>query len=855
MHVLTIKEPTNKRRQNQFVQIGVPLPQGEYFDVIQIKILDDNNHEIQAYIRPLILWPDNSVKWGLLAFDIDLDPGEEKKLSLQKNALAPQKVINRRCIIQPDDNRLVASTENFSFSINLKHYDFLQAFAKNSKELTKQGFCELLTSNHGELKAVVEDFSYSTRYGQDRPLFAEARLTGSFQSADGETVINFEASYRFHHALDTVNCSFKLHNPMRAAHPDGIWDLGEENSLYIQSFAMGFEVKEIEVLHCKLDEAANWQTIIGQNLNIYQESSGGEHWDSPIHKNKDNIVPLTNRGFIFKQGGKTETGLRASPTVQLNNNQQVPINLHIENFWQNFPKAIDIQNKTVRLELFPSTFPDDVELQPGEQKTQTFIINLGNTDWTARPAEITLNPEWINHCNALPFHLTPAGSNPLDAIIKEGLDGNCNFFAKREAIDEYGWRNFGELFADHETADYQGNELFISHYNNQYDPIYGFLMQYLKTGDNRWFTLADDLARHVVDIDIYHTVEDKDDYNGGLFWHTDHYTDAGTSTHRSYSKHQPKDVYMDHAGGGGPGGQHGYTTGLLYHFLLTGEEASKKAVFQLTKWLTNYYEGDDSILDLIKSVKNHNRIDLKNVFTDQYPLDRGTGNYVNGLLDKFIITNSQSVLKQAATVIQNTASPADVIKNRNLDNIEKSWFYIVFLQSICRFIYLKNQQNEFDYDYHFARKTLIHYADWIVENEYFYLDQPDILEYPNHTWAAQELRKVSVLVYASKFSLKNYEKYKDKAEYFLQRVIESLKEEPTRSYTRILVVLMQNIDLLNCITESRTEIKQLMEAEKYPFEIKAKKTNKLVKFISKYIRRTLKFSPAKELNWLKKNLN
>ncbi len=47
---------------------------------------------------------------------------------------------------------------------------------------------------------------------------------------------------------------------------------------------------------------------------------------------------------------------------------------------------------------------------------------------------------------------------------------------------------------------------------------------------------ANDLARHVSDIDIYHTSEDQAKYNNGLFWHTYHYVDAGKSTHRSYPK-------------------------------------------------------------------------------------------------------------------------------------------------------------------------------------------------------------------------------------------------------------------------------------------------------------------------------
>ena len=39
--------------------------------------------------------------------------------------------------------------------------------------------------------------------------------------------------------------------------------------------------------------------------------------------------------------------------------------------------------------------------------------------------------------------------------------------------------------------------------------IHGALIQYLRTGDGKWFQLADDLARHVIDVDIYHTSADE----------------------------------------------------------------------------------------------------------------------------------------------------------------------------------------------------------------------------------------------------------------------------------------------------------------------------------------------------------
>src|SRR5262249_40594633 len=151
-------------------------------------------------------------------------------------------------------------------------------------------------------------------------------------------------------------------------------------------------------------------------------------------------------------------------------------------------------------------------------------------------------------------------------------------FARREVSDEYGWRHYGDLYADHEAAHYTGPGPIISHYNNQYDVIYGALLQYYRTGDAPWAELLEPLARHVIDVDIYHTTEDRAAFSGGLFGHTDHYRDATTGTHRGYSRANapPGQDY-----GGGPGSEHNYTDGLLHYHYLNGDPLARDAVLGL----------------------------------------------------------------------------------------------------------------------------------------------------------------------------------------------------------------------------------------------------------------------------------
>ena len=88
--------------------------------------------------------------------------------------------------------------------------------------------------------------------------------------------------------------------------------------------------------------------------------------------------------------------------------------------------------------------------------------------------------------------------------------------------------------------------------------------------------MMEELAAHVVDIDIYHTQQDKWAYNHGLFWHTYHYGDADTATHRSYPRAGAKVI-----GGGGPSPDQNYTSGLMLHYFLTGDAASRETVIDL----------------------------------------------------------------------------------------------------------------------------------------------------------------------------------------------------------------------------------------------------------------------------------
>lgn len=625
-------------------------------------------------------------------------------------------------------------------------------------------------------------------------------LTGSFEH------LNKKLLFMCHiqECITTGEITFevRLHNPSAAAHVGGKWDLGDENSVIIDEFSVIFECpyKRIQLLLEDEKPTVDRESFENEGFKLTQFGSGGEHWHSPIHWNEHKQSTVHKQGFeLIKGNQNTIIGLRADPIVCFDNDDYV-ITLSLDGFWQNFPVTVSRSNKQCKWQLLAK----DTELQGGESKTWKLkcrisqLENINNKVWQKpMPPILKFNTHYINECKILPNITLSSDASKLSKYIDLGLKGPHSFFSKRENKDVYGWRNYGELDADHEAANTQDNTYFISHYNNQYDPLMGMTLQFLHSGDPAWLELVQPLNQHIQDIDIYDTVEDKSEYNGGLMWHTDHYLSAETCTHRSNSKYH-KLAYEGFLGGGGPGGQHCYTTGLALQYRLFGDVSAKFKVEQLCIWLRNFYNGGGSIAERTFRLLT---IDLKqNVLTNigikapgyKYPLDRGTANYLNALIDCFDVTEDIHLISEMGQLIRNTFHPCENIELRDLKNIENTWFYTVFLQAAVRYLLLKESRQSIDDDYWYVRHGLMHYGEWMVENERFYLSNAEHLEFPNDTWCAQDMRKVVLFCYFYYFNDKGADIYLQKANEFYDYVVKHLSTSNEAHYTRILAILMQH---------------------------------------------------------------
>jgi hypothetical protein len=113
------------------------------------------------------------------------------------------------------------------------------------------------------------------------------------------------------------------------------------------------------------------------------------------------------------------------------------------------------------------------------------------------------------------------------------------------------------------------------------------------------------------------------------------------------------------------------------------------------------------------------------------------------------------------------------------------------LQALGRYLDDKAALGQIDCQYAYARASLLSYARWMADHEYPFLEKPDSLEYPNETWAAQDMRKCEVFLHAARHaSDSDRQRFHERAEFFYRASLDWLYRFPTRTLTRPLVLML-----------------------------------------------------------------
>jgi len=421
---IIIKETAGINRFNEPVTVGVPFPKGLLKEESSLRLHDSQYGNLPLQTEPLAVWPDGSAKWILLDFQVTVDANttKELKLTIQSSiSMDKESTENKAEIsIKHDSNSININTNTASFFINTGVFKPFNRVVVGDNDIL----------NSTESKVILTDES-GTEYGPHiNNIFIETegelrttlKVEGEFRSSNRSSFANFVSRVSFFANSSIVKIDFTIHNPQAAKHPGGLWDLGDPGSIFFDdlSICATLNSNELSAMNNELhndpstisyrlnDEssALNYQSSANSyelncasNLIIYQDSSGGENWKSLNHVNRNGEVKNSFRGYrVYSDKEIISDGLRANPTISIKDNDK-QISCAVQNFWQNFPKALEVKGNTMIIRMFPHQYDDVFELQGGEQKTHTIFLSFDQRlsdktglEWIQNPLIPKINP-------------------------------------------------------------------------------------------------------------------------------------------------------------------------------------------------------------------------------------------------------------------------------------------------------------------------------------------------------------------------------------------------------------------------------------------------------------------------------
>jgi hypothetical protein len=455
---------------------GVPLPEGAAPAETLFILQDEQGKSVPLQTTVLARWKDGSARWVLLDFQTQGLPDKAaRKFAFSwhkppldfKQASPPQPVTT-----QAENERVCLKTGGLALSVTD------EAILRISDRLDVD---LLLTDEDGETcKARVECARIETA-GEMRSTLS---VLGAFRRPDNDRRFQFRLRGSAYAGLPLV----RLEPLVLVDSPKGVVQRIRELNLVVRP--------RRDLKSGQIGGDPGWRGAVRSDLRLLQ---------------------YDDRDYLFE--GAEGKGTKAPGWAELDDGRG-PVAFAMRDFWQQWPKGIEVSPKGLAIGLFPRFKKGDFTHMQPEHKYQwlfhedCYQLRTGQ----ARRWDIWLDlagggASLSRYANA-PFipaadsaqaiatgvwdAITPAGTPEMakfDPWAEKLFNAYCYSI---EAQRDYGAMNWGDWFG----------ERVVNWGNNEYDTVGQILIQFARTGDPRYLYAADAAAHHSAEVDTVHYVND-----------------------------------------------------------------------------------------------------------------------------------------------------------------------------------------------------------------------------------------------------------------------------------------------------------------------------------------------------------
>ena len=554
---LLVEETGGLVRLGSPVTTGIPFPQGLLKNEKNVRLLDSTGRELPLQTRVLGLWPDRSIRWLLLDFQVDLVAHEAGRYFLEispevkrKEPASPLKIKRTSRGKDIDTGSIVVSLKANEFSI----FDMVTVagapkwtgrrrrvpifgptkpfveFAEHPEASSQALFVQML-----EIEEVERG-----------PLRLAVKMKGRLLAPDGRDLLEFQSRLEAYARKSFIRVLFTFTNIS--------WDD------YLS-------IKELSLISLLALSGDRRFVIGGEGKNYKGEvlrSGGGR-----ILQETYNFYKVTERETPLGQG-------EAAPGWMDIAGREGGALIVLPFFREEYPKALEAERGGVRLSLWPG----DSEASPfqcvqGQAKTHEIYFLFHRAEFPpeevekearalAQPLIAVAPSRWYAASGAF-GELSPRDERSFPDLEKTLQDAVRGYFQRREEAKDYGMLNFG----DYSIFGQEGDEILWG--NLEYDLTETLCLLFAHTSERRYFREAKIAARHFMDVDVVHNNYLRPYYKGGV--------------------HSPKDFHTGLPQITAPGLGNARTGGLLLYYYLSGEERALEVAQTISSYISRARAG------------------------------------------------------------------------------------------------------------------------------------------------------------------------------------------------------------------------------------------------------------------------
>jgi hypothetical protein len=747
---LVVSNTLNVNRTTEPVTSGVPVPRDvNLTDLSTLRLLDKNGQPLPAQFTPLARWggtPDDAskaVRWLLLDFQasVSADGSTSYRLVDWSGQTPTYPTLS-----------VTTGADAVTVDTGVAHFHIDKTDGGLSAPCLAAPLIGRAVDSGGQVYSTTGPVTVNVALSG--PMRVSVHIEGAYRNSGGTALLHYTSRYWFYAGQPTVRLFHTVENntpcPLAEYGQLDCYDIGSRGSVTVSDVSLLLSTGlNGELTYTVGGEGAPASGRLSDELVLYQDSSGTEHWNlyptftdwygNPLDTGPRLQSYVTFRGYRTTLGVTTvDSGDHAAGWMSVAGNNGI-WSMGVRDFWQNFPKALRASpDGTLEIGLFPGEFGPanyGFHLRAGEHKTHEIqlsplpitgedlgmrgtapLIAQAPSRWYVDSGAFGLTAlpnwtDWPDHEQYIDYQLTssPEKGEEWDFVFD-------NLFDATEGTDFYGIFDYGDW-----PIDYEGYE--VAPLNGKYDSNTGMWLQWARSGDTRWFGLAEAADRHLADVDILHNLHDPRHWGDGIaFGHSWHDEDGFINPHRNGGGNHPDTAF-------GMGGM------LLTHYL-TGYEKAYESALELADCIEYRLHNDEQLCDFFFPGECHGM---------GYALDGGmyaggcrpAANNLSIVVAAYRATADPRYLAVADAVVD-WARPSDqpyVHGPTGEDQAMRPWMLNMYLRALADYLEMRHEFGLPDaYD---AEGSFLAYADWL--HTYAWLDLAPIetgprAAYPYEWW-------------------------------------------------------------------------------------------------------------------------